>query len=111
MVVEGDPRQDSSVEPLATQATDPRHGLIAQPAAVTHVVCCRTDPWEVSMCGYDVTHGNLNFAGDDCAMCIAAAREMWSSRKEVARDEHCPYDGSPCPSDEWLFNRVASETS
>ncbi len=63
------------------------------------------------MCGCDARRGNLNFAGDTCAMCIEVVLDMWRSRGATPLDEHCPADGTPCPSDEWIFERVARETS
>ncbi len=109
--VSEEPRQDIVVESVATQAIAPRHALIVDPAEVTHYVCCRAEPWEVAMCGYDVTHADLNFDGDACAMCNEVVHEMWRSRGGGPLDEHCPYSNTPCPSDEWLFNRVARETT
>jgi len=109
--VSEEPRQDIVVESVATQAIAPRHALIVDPAEVTHYVCCRAEPWKVAMCGYDVTHADLNFDGDACAMCNEVVHEMWRSRGGGPLDEHCPYSNTPCPSDEWLFNRVARETT
>jgi len=105
------PRQDAEVVPLHDRATAPRHALVADPSEVTHFVCCRAEPWQVAMCGYDISQANLNFVGDTCAMCIEVVLELWRSRVGDPLDEHCPHDTTPCPSDEWLFNRVARETS
>lgn len=111
MPVEEETRHDVEVVPPPDRATTPRHALVADPAEVTHFVCCRAEPWEVAMCGYDVRQADLNFVGDTCAMCIEVVLELWRSRGGEPLDEHCPYDTTPCPSDEWLFNRVARETS
>jgi hypothetical protein len=100
------PLGDGSPDPMPGQLTAARHSLTADPSEVMHVVCCRDDPWEVSLCGVDVSHATINFAGDPCAMCVEEAMSRWRARRQQPLDEHCYVDGSACPSDEWIFNRV-----
>ena len=93
-------------DPVATQA---RYALTSDPTQVTHIVCCRA-AWDVTICGFADTNGEINVTGDPCAMCITMVEELWRSHGAPV-DEHCPYDASSCPSDEWLFDRIARETT
>jgi len=90
-------------------ATHVRYALTSDPSQVTHIVCCRAE-WDMTICGFAVTNGHINVAGDPCAMCVAMVEDLWRSHGAPV-DEHCPYDASPCPSDEWLFDRIARQTT
>ncbi len=94
----------------ASVAIAVRRELRVDPREVTHLVCCRQDPWEIAVCGFNVSEANIIINGDICAMCVTTAEEMWRARGGWV-DEHCPYDGTPCPSDEWVNGRVTRETS
>lgn len=111
MSVDARRRPDSSGDAGSAPSIAPRHSLASDPREVTHVVCCRDDPWVAALCGFDISKASLNLAGDPCAMCLQVVESRWSARGEQVRDEHCPTDGSACPSDEWIFSRVVRETT
>ena len=111
MTVDARKRRSSSGDAGAAPVVAPRRSLGCDPRQVTHVVCCRDEPWVDAFCGFDVSEGALNLAGDACAMCLQSVELHWSARGEQVQDDHCPADGTACPSDEWIFHRVVRETT
>lgn len=69
--------------------------VVSRPDAVTHLVCCRTDPWERAFCGEATS--DLNEAVEAlCTMCLeeaATRRPGWAWTDPPT----CPFDGQPCP--------------
>lgn len=90
--------------------TESRRALTSDPTQVTHIVCCRAESWDTAACGFDLSGGGINVEGDTCAMCVTTVEALWRARGGWV-DERCPYDGTACPSDEWLFERIARETT
>ncbi len=77
------------------------------PDEITHIVCCRDDPWRVTFCGAEAS--GINPAAQHvCTMCIEegnARRPGWLLAGV------CPMDRQPCPPEAEVDERIARETS
>jgi hypothetical protein len=89
-------------------ATAPTVPVVSRPEEVTHLVCCRSDPWDRAFCGEPGEA--LNDAPQVlCSMCLEEGESRlpgWSETDPT----WCPFDGRPCPGDAEREELIARRT-
>lgn len=74
---------------------EPRFSLANEEDAISHIVCCRDESWEVAFCGEPGDRINMSVTMV-CTLCLEEAKSRGPHWDMFADPPICPNDGEPC---------------